>query len=305
MPEARSQVCATGNTRRGSASSRTLPRFTLGMVVLAGLGLWWYGGDYYTLPLDQRPDAPLHPVLDPTGSLGHPLGMLGTAMLLGILVYSLRKNLRFLQRVGTLRQWLSVHIFFGLMGPLLVTFHTGFKVEGLVAIAYWSMMVAMLSGIFGRYIYIQIPRTATGDRASLDSLQEEQVQLEAQLRQQLGGEPRLYDQIQALLLTGRERELQGWGALAQVARQDLSRPFIRRRLVGMLKGHSHLHPDAIRQVVHLAQRKAILARRLATIEAMDKAFHYWHVFHRPFAWIMLVIAAVHIGVALLLGYTGT
>ena len=275
------------------------------MVLLAGLGLWWYGGDYYTLPLDQRPDAPLHQVLDPTGSLGHPLGMLGTAMLLGILVYSLRKNLRFLQRVGTLRQWLSVHIFFGLMGPLLVTFHTGFKVEGLVAIAYWSMMVAMLSGIFGRYIYIQIPRTATGDRASLDSLQEEQVQLEAQLRQQLAGEPQLYDQIQALLLTGREGELQGWIALVQVASQDLSRPFIRRRLVGMLKGHSHLHPDAIRQVVHLAQRKAILARRLAMIEAMDKAFHYWHVFHRPFAWIMLVIAAVHIGVALLLGYTGT
>jgi hypothetical protein len=275
------------------------------MVLLAGLGLWWYGGDYYTLPLDQRPDAPLHQVLDPTGSLGHPLGMLGTAMLLGILVYSLRKNLRFLQRVGTLRQWLSVHIFFGLMGPLLVTFHTGFKVEGLVAIAYWSMMVAMLSGIFGRYIYIQIPRTATGDRASLDTLQEEQIQLEAQLRQQLAGEPQLYDQIQALLLTGREGELQGWIALVQVASQDLSRPFIRRRLVGMLKGHSHLHPDAIRQVVHLAQRKAILARRLAMIEAMDKAFHYWHVFHRPFAWIMLVIAAVHIGVALLLGYTGT
>lgn len=298
------QPSAPGSAKGGAAASRTLPRFTLAVVLLAGLGLWLYGRDYYTLPLAQRPDSPLHHVLDPTGSLGHPLGMLGTAMLLGILVYSLRKHLRFLQRVGTLRQWLSAHIFFGLMGPLLVTFHTGFKVEGLVAIAYWSMIVAMSSGIFGRYIYIQIPRTASGDRASLAALQEEQAQLEVQLRQQLVGEPQLYDQLQALLLTGREGELQGWAALAQVVRQDLGRPLIRRRLVRMLKGHGHLRPEAIGQVARLAQRKAILARRLVTTEAMDKAFHYWHVFHRPFAWIMLVIVAVHVGVALLLGYTG-
>lgn len=284
--------------------SRTLPRFTLSVVLLAGLGLWLYGREYYTLSPAQRPDSPLHRVLDPTGSLGHPLGITGTAMLLGILVYSLRKHLRFLQRVGTLRQWLSAHIFFGLMGPLLVTFHTGFEVKGLVAIAYWSMVVAMLSGIFGRYIYIQIPRTASGDRASLAALQEEQALLEEQLRRELEGEPRCYDQLQALLLTCREGELQGWAALAQVARQDLSRLLVRRRLIRMLKGHSHLRPEAIRQVAHLAQRKAILARRLVMVEAMDKAFHYWHVFHRPFAWIMLVIVAVHVGVALLLGYTG-
>lgn len=296
---------AATTARPGSAVARTLPRLTLAAVLLVGLGLWWYGGDYYTLSLDQRPDDPLHHVLDPTGSLGHPLGMLGTAMLLGILVYSLRKNLRLLQRVGTLRQWLSVHIFFGLMGPLLVTFHTGFKVEGLVAIAYWSMMVAMLSGIFGRYIYIQIPRTASGDRASLAALQEEQGQLEAQLRRQLAADPQLYDQLQALLLTGREAQLQGWAALAQVARQDLGRPLKRRRLVGLLRGHSHLPADTIGQVAALAQRQATLARRLAMMEAMDRVFHYWHVFHRPFAWIMLVIAAVHIGVALLLGYTGS
>jgi hypothetical protein len=31
-------------------------------------------------------------------------------------------------------------------------------------------------------------------------------------------------------------------------------------------------------------------------------FHYWHVFHKPFAFIMYIIMLIHIGIALWLGY---
>lgn len=37
---------------------------------------------------------------------------------------------------------------------------------------------------------------------------------------------------------------------------------------------------------------------------MERLFHHWHVFHRPFVWVMFLVIAVHVAVALLFGYTG-
>ena len=54
-------------------------------------------------------------------------------------------------RLGSIRAWLEVHIFCGLVGPVLVTFHTSFKFNGLISVAYWSMVVVAVSGVIGRY----------------------------------------------------------------------------------------------------------------------------------------------------------
>ena len=43
-------------------------------------------------------------------------------------------------------------------------------------------------------------------------------------------------------------------------------------------------------------------RRLKLFHTVRDIFHYWHVIHKPFAILMLVIMAVHIGVAIALGY---
>ena len=41
---------------------------------------------------------------------------------------------------------------------MLVLFHTAFKFGGIVAVSFWSMVAVFLSGIIGRFIYIQIPK---------------------------------------------------------------------------------------------------------------------------------------------------
>ena len=60
--------------------------------------------------------------------------------------------------VGSMPLWLEVHIFCGIVGPVLVTFHTSFKFNGIISVAYWSMMAVMLSGFVGRYLYVRIPK---------------------------------------------------------------------------------------------------------------------------------------------------
>ena len=64
------------------------------------------------------------------------------------------------------------HIFLCTLGPILVLFHTSYKFGGLVVISFWSMVAVFLSGIIGRFIYIQIPRTIEGRELSLNEIRE-------------------------------------------------------------------------------------------------------------------------------------
>ena len=61
-----------------------------------------------------------------------------------MLLYSVRKRVGFLRRLGPLSRWLDGHIFLGVFGPLLVMLHSSFKVQGLVALSFWSMVAVAL-----------------------------------------------------------------------------------------------------------------------------------------------------------------
>ena len=277
---------------------------SLALVSATAVGLWWYGADYYLTPFAARPDHPQHGILSSTGSLGHPLGWGGIAMLLLLLAYSLRKRVRWLQPLAPLGYWLSAHVFLGLMGPLLITFHSGFQVGGLVSISYWSMIITMLSGIFGRYIYVQIPSSVIGGRQSLATLTEASDHLTQGLRQLLGSRA---DDILADEVSWRQ-DVGSWQAVSILLLDDLRRPLLRWRLRRRLRTDPNqartLRRAEVRRILALMEQRHLLHRRISAAEAMERIFHYWHVLHRPFVYIMFLIASVHVGVAWWLGYTG-
>jgi len=202
------------------------------------------GYAYYTAPLAERPHLEGYRLLRPGGMRGHGYGVVGSALVLLLLLYSVRKRSRWLQKYGTPAQWLQVHICFGIVGPLLIILHTSFKVRGLVAVSFWSMIAVALSGVFGRWLYLQIPRNLAGHELS----RQEIAALEKELSERVAQE---------------------------------SRP---------------------RQLVRLARRRAKLERNVRRLETIRSIFHWWHVVHKPFAVIMLVIMLVHVAVAASLGY---
>jgi hypothetical protein len=128
------------------------------------------GLSYYTAPHTERPHLPDYRALRPGGSQGHAYGVVGSVLLLLLLLYSARKRGQFPESWGTPAQWLQVHICFGILGPLLVILHTSFKVQGLVAVSFWSMITVALSGIFGRWLYQQIPRNLAGRELTLQEI---------------------------------------------------------------------------------------------------------------------------------------
>ncbi len=144
---------------------------------------------YYTAPLAERPHLEGYRLLRPGGTRGHGYGVVGSALVLLLLLYSVRKRSRRLQNLGTPAQWLQVHICFGIVGPLLIILHTSFRVQGLVAVSFWSMIAVALSGVFGRWLYLQIPRNLAGHElsrleiAALERELAERVAQEARPRQ--------------------------------------------------------------------------------------------------------------------------
>ena len=141
------------------------------IVVTATILLIYKGLAYYNTSLEERVYHPDHITLKPSGTVGHGLGIAGSLlMIIGIVSYMARKRYRFLSRIGLLKHWLEFHIFLCTLGPILILFHTSYKFGGLVAISFWSMVAVFLSGIIGRFIYIQIPHSIEGRELSLNEV---------------------------------------------------------------------------------------------------------------------------------------
>ncbi|MGD2070776.1 MAG: hypothetical protein PVI57_19035, partial [Gemmatimonadota bacterium] len=150
---------------------------------VAGSATLW-GMEYYVLSLEERAFSPLAALFSPTGLIGHGYGVIGTLMLaVGVVGYSIRKRLKVLSRVGTLRSWLQVHIFLCTLGPFLVLLHNTFKFGGLVSVAFWSMTLVVASGIFGRYVYVRIPKTLNGGFLGIREARERAVELARLIRE--------------------------------------------------------------------------------------------------------------------------
>ncbi len=264
----------------------------------AGLIAWvlWTGSDYYTTPLVERPHHEDFRAMRPAGRVGHGLGILGSVMLVALLIYSLRKRVRFMQRWGDLRVWLRYHIFLGVVGPILITLHTSFKVDGLVAVSYWSMFAVALSGVFGRYLYQQIPRNVLGETLSSDDIESRNESILVELSENHAMGDQGMSALDKLAL-GR---LENRPALVALFILPVVNMMLARQLQSGMVGFSRGSGPKARI---LARNWVLQTRRLYLFHLIRDLFHWWHVFHKPFALIMILIMIVHVAVALALGYT--
>ena len=268
--------------------------FSVAVAVLVGWTVW-NGWDYFTTGMADRPHHPDFREFRAAGRVGHGVGILGSFMIVLLLLYSLRKRMRVLQRAGQLPIWLRYHIFLGIAGPILITLHTAFKVGGLVSVSYWSMVAVALSGFFGRYLYQQIPRNVLGETLDVAEIEARNEALLVELSMNHNMDDRAATVLEDLAL----RKLEHRAAPMAL----LMLPFLNGMLVRQLQRWSLRHVDGHRPVaVRLAKDWVLQTRRLRLFHLIRDLFHYWHVFHKPFAFIMIFVMIVHVAVAVALGY---
>lgn len=274
--------------------------FLLMIGVLSALAVGIRGWEYYWSPLDERPFRSDYGEMKPSGTLSHGLGILGASMIIiGVSLYSTRKRLRRLWDLGRLSSWLEVHIFLCLLGPVLVVYHTTFKAGGIAAITLWTMLSVVASGIVGRFLYVLIPRTVKGNEMSTAQINEEFDRVSAVLQEsELGA--RILDTLDRQLANVQRPE-----TLSETARVYIRLMRAKRKAARQLRGllaQSHVSRDAARTIYGAAMARASLIQRSVLLLQAEKLFYYWHVIHLPFAGIMFLTLAVHVGVALWLGY---
>jgi hypothetical protein len=286
----------------GAATALLTSGVLWGVIASAGVAFWILlplgGADYYTTPLAIRGYSAMHRLLRPSGPVGQTLGVIGGLLMLMPFIYMMRKRVPGLRSAGSLKTWLEIHLFCGIFGPVLVTFHTSFKFNGIVSAAYWSMVAVVLSGFVGRYLYVRIPRSIRGvelPRAELD-------ERAAALRDNLAAtvEPQMFERLQTFeqaVVPHSSADLSFLGLLfGEVALRRRVRALASElRLAG-------LSADLRAEAVSLAVERAVLLRRIAYLQRTRKLFELWHVFHLPLVYLQFVIVAAHVAVTVYLGY---
>ena len=282
------------------------------LAIAINLSIFIFGFDYYKLPQAARPLSPKYDLFKPSGPVGLYLGFFGVALFLGIFLYPIRKRWPWLGRIGNTRHWLDIHIMMGLTAPVIIALHSSLKFSGIAGMAFWCMFAVSLSGVVGRYLYNKVPRSLNAAELSRKELQELQAELERDLAdQKLLPEA---DLRSLLRLPSAERiaELPVVGAIVYMMSLDVARLFrvarLRRHslrgveyitaLGGMLKTR---HRDMERAIA-AARAEASLSERILFLSCTQRVFYLWHVIHRPFSYTFAILAVLHIGLQLLLGY---
>lgn len=216
-------------------------------------------------------------------------GWLGFGIMCTTNPYILRKRLSFMKNWGKLSGWLEFHIFCGILGPILIIFHSNFKVQGLVSISFWSMIICSSSGIIGRYFYIQTLKKKEDLKKSALALKEKFISLHS-----------------AKLTPEKMEEILNYSMVFAGAKIAATNPFsiffasLKADIVMMFNDPAKefgLTPASGR----LLKSYGLENRRINFLDPFNKLLGYWHSFHLPFAFFMYIVAIIHIIAALMFG----
>lgn len=255
--------------------------------VVAAVVLGWSARDEYYVVAEE--------------GLGYGLGIAGLAMMVLLLLYSLRKRLAFTSSWLPLRFWFRAHMALGLLGPLAILYHANFRLGSPNStVALVCTLVVAASGVVGRVVYKAVYHGLSQRRIELRELWEEASRSRGALGRALELAPEL------------ERRLQGFEARAVSTRSSLPLAILhglllrmrarvhvwrcRRALAdGIRRSRMGRPPLRVRRGLQRAlDRHARAVVRVATFETWERLLALWHALHLPLCALLFASAAVHV-----------
>jgi hypothetical protein len=215
-------------------------------------------------------------------------------MLIAIM-YPIMRRMSSFRIVANARLWFDFHMMAGTVGPLFIVLHSALKLDNWVSIAFWCMIIVVISGVIGRYLYTQVPELVNGrELEELDhrrALQAYRLKYSEAVRI---GEAELaaHQQRASRVADGAGLARTLWWIMAE----DLRRPgrWFRRRLAF----RSAIAPrKVIRELRQRTGRMMLIDRRRVLGARAQLVLHSWKKVHVPFSFIMAAISAVHIWLA--------
>jgi dihydropyrimidine dehydrogenase (NAD+) subunit PreT len=275
---------------------RNLIYLATGVLIL--VWLYWHGRNYYPLDAHARLKSPEHPWLKSSGPFGHWVGIAATLVMLSNFIYPVRKRLQVLKGVGHIRDWLDFHVFVGFCSPAVIAFHAAFQSKNQLATATAaSLLVVVLTGIIGRFIYALVPseKGRVLERADVLGLLERAKDRLIPLADEAEDPKALEDVLHFL---GRPIEP---GGIADFLSTVPAEWFKLRSLLRAAR-RSFGHGEQWSDVKELSVRIGTLRTQARFFGGLKRLLAGWRVFHATLAVFLVVAMTAHIGVSLYLGY---
>jgi hypothetical protein len=270
--------------------SRIFPRL-FALAVLLALWTGWV----------NRDDTSLTPV----SGTGYWLGIAGSALMLLLLVYPLRKRMRSLRAIGSVTFWFNTHMILGIVGPVLIMWHANFHLGSInCSVALVTMLVVAGSGVIGRYLHSQVNSGFHGRKAEA-----REVTADAdELRGFLGADGPVADRMVAQLNAYAQAGTAPRGVVAGLVALPLIRwrgAAVRRRLIarareviareGRRRGRSReVQRRQVAGVTEFVTQHVGAASAAASLAVYERLFRLWHVFHLPLFVLLVIVAIVHV-----------
>lgn len=253
--------------------------------------------------------------------LGYTLGTIGAVLILWLMMFGVRKR-TYANRVGSLRGWLSAHVYLGTGLILIALLHSGFQFGWNVhTLALVLMLVVIFSGFFGVYAYLRYPALMTRNRenATRQAMLDEIAEIDQNALSLADGIDR---RIHAIVLRSIENTRLGGGVWALLNAKDASdlalaqaRQMLDKRekdgeteqkmstgemptmfaMVDFLAGKADdKQAEALRKLIDLLSRKKSLASRVAKDIQLQSLMEIWLYFHVPLSFALLAALTAHV-----------
>jgi hypothetical protein len=242
--------------------------------------------------------------------IGYWFGIIGGSMMLILLLYPLRKRFRRWAVIGSIKSWFRIHMILGMAGPVIIIFHSGFKLGSFnSSVAFFCMLIVAASGLVGRKLYegihhglygskVHFEEFYSGDKLASMLLRRAGVDRRQQKNGVLsGGERRLasrradtddfsianeYEEIEERLSdlhTGVNRSLGFYRSMNSRIRK------LRRQI-----GKSNLN----RKAKKLIYQRLKDLRSICALGTQEILFSYWHILHLPLFFMLILSGLVHV-----------
>jgi hypothetical protein len=232
--------------------------------------------------------------------LGYTLGIVGGSLMLVLLLYPLSKRIALLTRVIPIRYWFGIHMLLGIVGPVLILFHSNFQTGSTNStIALVCMLLVAGSGVIGRYIYTNIHHGLYGTRVTLKELKQKTENDHAELLDLVAKDEKLNSRLEKM----EEKALRPYTSLTKsllhVIYLAVNAPRFNRKVLQLLKSsyredsENKTLPDR-KVVAHLINHYTLALRKTAAFKVYERLFSLWHVLHLPLFFLMIITAVIHI-----------
>lgn len=231
--------------------------------------------------------------------IGYWLGITGLSCVGLLLVYPFRKRIPALRAFGTVPTWFRLHMFLGVLAPVLILFHSKFSLGSANAnVALACMLIVAGSGIIGRFLYVRIHRGVAGKKQEARRLLAEASRFREILNEHFADAADQAENLEDTIGKGRKGLFRSFFRAIRESHQISAAQA--RMLAAVNKGIREMPlSKADQKKVRRGSTKVVKSyceslRAASQLEVFERLFSLWHVAHLPLFFLMVLAAVIHV-----------